>query len=130
MVLVDSSIWILLEHERIWLPEWLPDDESVATCPIIVQEVLRGTSTTARYELFLETFLSTDILDSPTPLSRFEEAAKLFLHCRDAGVTPSSVDCLIAACAIAHDVPLFHNDADFDHIARVAPLQIFTRSSS
>ncbi len=92
--------------------------------------MLRGTETPARYELFLDTFLAMDLLDSPTPLSRFEEAAKLFRLCRSAGVTPSSVDCLVAACAIAHQVPLFHNDADFDHIARVAPLQIFSRSSA
>lgn len=67
------------------------------------------------------------VLDAPTPFERFEEAAQLYLLCRDAGVTPSATDCLVAACAIAHRIPLLHDDADFLHIARVAPLRLFSR---
>jgi predicted nucleic acid-binding protein len=108
----------------------IPEEETIATCPMILHEVLRGTQDARGYALALDSFLSTEILDSPTPLSRFEQAAKLYLHCRDAGVTPSSSDCLIAACAIGHQIPLFHQDTDFDHIARVAPLRLFTRFSA
>lgn len=63
--------------------------------------------------------MAVELLDDPTPLTRFEEAAQIYLRCRDAGVTPSAVDCLVAACAIAHDIQLVHNDSDFNHIARV-----------
>ena len=35
----------------------------------------------------------------------------------------SSVDCLIAACAIRNGVPILHSDRDFDAIARFTPLQ-------
>jgi predicted nucleic acid-binding protein len=40
------------------------------------------------------------------------------------GVTiRSSVDCLIAACAIRNGLPILHSDRDFDAIARFTPLQ-------
>jgi predicted nucleic acid-binding protein len=92
-----------------------------------VLEVLRG-SRPERYEKNRTLLMSVEMLDAPTPFKRFEEAAQLYRRCRERGVTPSVSDCLVAACAIAHDVPLLHNDADFTHIARVAPLKLFTRS--
>jgi predicted nucleic acid-binding protein len=55
--------------------------------------------------------------------SRFLEAAELYRTARRAGVTVrSSVDCLIAACAIRHRVGVLHVDRDFDALARVSPL--------
>jgi len=43
---------------------------------------------------------------------------------RALGVTiRSSVDCLIAACAIRNGLPILHSDRDFDAIARFTPLQ-------
>jgi len=58
------------------------------------------------------------------PLERFEEAAQLYLRCRDAAFTiRKATDCLIAACAMAHAATILHRDRDFDHIARVAPLR-------
>lgn len=124
MVLVDSSVWILADKRRISLSQFLPEDEVVATCPMIVQEVLRGARNPTHYEAVRQALLDTQVLDSPTPFQRFEEAARVFLACRDAGVTPrSSVDCLVVATAIAYDVPLVHNDRDFEHVARVLPLK-------
>ena len=35
----------------------------------------------------------------------------------------SSVDCLIAVCAIRNDLTLLHHDRDFDQLARIAPLR-------
>ena len=129
MVLVDTSIWIRLEHQRDTLPRLLPDDErDVAACPIVVMEFLRGVQNEKRYRLGREMFMFAHMLDAPTPLERFEEAAQLYLQCRKEGITASSADCLIAACAIAHDVPLLHDDADFEHIARLTALRTVTRS--
>jgi predicted nucleic acid-binding protein len=100
----------------------------VATCPIVVTEVLRGTQDSGRYCLAFDALMNSTMLDAPTPLLRFEQAARLYLRCRGEGVTPSTADCLVAACAIANNVPLLHRDADFDHIARATSLKIFTRS--
>jgi predicted nucleic acid-binding protein len=127
VVLVDSSIFIRVEHAHAAFADLVPDEE-IATCPMVILEVLRGTRDARRYAATREMMTSFEILDEPTPLVRFEEAAKLYLRCRAAGVTPSTADCLIAACAIAHNVPLLHDDQDFLHIARIAPLRIFSRS--
>jgi predicted nucleic acid-binding protein len=116
----------MVEHERMHLSDVTDDD--VAACPVVVLEVLRGTRDAKRYAAAREMLTSVELLDEPTPLERFEEAARIYLRCRAAGVTPSAVDCLVAACAIAHDIPLLHNDADFEHIARVVPLKTLTPS--
>jgi len=128
VVLVDSSVWVRVEHERVDLAELVPN-EPIATCPIVIMELLRGTRSAKKYETTRDMLMAVELLDDPTPLIRFEEAARIYLRCRDAGVTPSAVDCLVAACAIAHGIPLVHDDTDFDHISRVVTrLQLFTRS--
>lgn len=104
------------------------NDEVVATCPIIVHEILRGARSAKKHELARALLMSAVMLDAPTPLQRFEEAAGIYLQCRQAGVSPSTADCLIAASAIAHGIPLLHRDSDFDFIARATRLIILTPS--
>lgn len=131
MLLVDSSIWILAERGRIDLTGMLPRDQRPAVCPAIVLEVLRGTPNLSQYELARGVLLAAEMLDDPTPFDRFEQAAQLFLRCRDAGVTVrSSIDCLVAATALAHDATVFHDGRDFEHIKRVVPLRTATRFSA
>lgn len=120
MVLVDSSVWIRVQRRRASLADSIPADEEAALCPVVFMEVLRG-SRTETYGVVREMLTSAAMLDDPVPLERFEEAARIYMNCRSAGVTPSAMDCLVAACAIAHDVPLVHDDGDFVHIARVIP---------
>jgi predicted nucleic acid-binding protein len=129
VILVDSSVWVAVDHRRISLADLIPPDEEVACCPIIVTEVMRGTQM-ERYQATRAMLYGATMLDVPTPLARFEEAAQLYLKCRKKGITPSTPDCLIAACAIANRVPLLHDDSDFELIAGVVPLKLFTRSAS
>ena len=99
-------------------------DEVVAFCPAVVQEILQGAANEAQFARIRRKLLPEVMLDDPVPLSRFEEAAQIYLTCREVGLTiRSSIDCLIAACAIAHRVPILHDDRDFDHIAAVSPLR-------
>jgi len=123
VVLVDSSAWVLVGRGVLDLDARLPE-ELIATCPPIVQEMLQGASG-GRQQLAMRLILErAEMLDESVPLERFRHAAQLFRHCREEGFTiRSSVDCLIAACAITHAVPLLHDDRDFDYIARVAPLK-------
>lgn len=125
MVLVDSSIWLQVEREGYDLGSRVAYRD-IATCPPIVQEVLQGSDSEARYRLNEMTLHTVHMLDDPMPLARFEEAAQLYRRCSKAGFQlRSGVDCLIAVCAIAHDVPLLSRDRDFVHIARVASLRLF-----
>lgn len=55
----------------------------------------------------------------------YESAAELYRLCRRTGETPRQLsDCLIAAVAIRNDAELLCEDADFDAIARHAPLRL------
>jgi predicted nucleic acid-binding protein len=63
-------------------------------------------------------------VESPLGAEVFDEAIKLFRQARRAGVTiRSSVDCLIAACAIRHDLEVLHRDRDFAALASVSELR-------
>lgn len=122
MILVDSSVWVLIERGAVDLDQVIAEDD-IAVCPPIYQEVLQGIRSAERYLKSRGALLRQVMLDAPVPLARFEDAARLYLRCRAAAFTiRRSTDCLIAACAIAHDIPLLHDDRDFEHIARVAPL--------
>ncbi|MFP5245877.1 MAG: hypothetical protein ACLGH0_04210, partial [Thermoanaerobaculia bacterium] len=90
MLLVDSSVWVLAERNRIVIADHIPEDEVAATCPIILQEVLRGVQSFRQYDLTRRVMLTTELLDAPTPLERFEQAARIYLACRAEGVTPRS----------------------------------------
>ena len=54
-----------------------------------------------------------------------EQAAVLHRACRRAGETPRSLnDCLIAAVALRHDVPVLHRDRDFTVLAQHTDLRL------
>ncbi|HEX6160244.1 MAG TPA: PIN domain-containing protein [Thermoanaerobaculia bacterium] len=125
-MLADTSAWI--NHLRGIHP--IPEEVVLVTVPPVLQEVLHGADLARSYDLLREVVLSSaTMLDNPMPLERFEQAAQIYLRCRDKGYTPrSSVDCLIAASAIAHDAELLHDDRDFGFIAEVVPLRLFSPS--
>ena len=126
MILVDSSAWI----------EFLRDTDSPAcrevdrllskstaiTDPVLM-EVLAG----ARHDeharqlrglLGRATLLRCETAD-------FSTAALLHRVCRSGGETVRSLfDCLIAAVALRHDVPVLTADADFDVLARYASVRL------
>ena len=73
-------------------------------------------------------YLDTQIIYGVTRgLESYAQAARIYFRCREKGVTPrSSIDCLICQVAIEHKLQLLHNDADFNHMARVIKeVQIF-----
>ncbi len=123
MILLDSSAWIKLTGRDVGVAARVQNDE-VALCPSVAQELLQGAGTLPRYSKLLRTLRQAVMIDDPVPLTRFEQAAHIYLRCRLKSFTiRKSTDCLIAACAIAHDLTLLHDDRDFDFIAEVAPLK-------
>jgi len=128
MILVDSSTWIVVGMS-LWSLAKHTHGEVVAVCPPIIHELLQGIDDERRYALTRELLHTARILDGDVPLRRFEEAAQIYMKCRSEGYTiRSSYDCLIAACAIAHEVPLLTEDRDFGYIAKVTTLRVLTRS--
>jgi predicted nucleic acid-binding protein len=120
MVLVDTTVWIdffaakstpeVAELERL-----VNEEEDICICGIILTEVLQGIRKDADYQRTLsrfETFLFLP-MDRPS----FVRAAELYRSLRHRGITiRKPVDCMIASVAIEHDIPLLHNDWDFDPI--------------
>jgi predicted nucleic acid-binding protein len=97
LILLDTSTWI--ECFRSCNPlhlEEIVEFDRIVTCLPVIQEVLQG---------FCD-----------------EEAFRI--AARRHGVTVrSSVDCLIAACALRHGLTVLHRDRDYSQLAKVSPLQ-------
>ena len=124
MLLVDTSAWIEVFRKpaRLDLDDIGGLDE-VVTCLPVMQEVLQGFRDEAAFRVAREAMLALPCIESPLRQERFEEAAGLYRAARRAGYTVrSSVDCLIAACAIRNGLTVLHRDRDFPALARVSPL--------
>ena len=125
MVLVDTSVWIAVfrRHARVRLDD-LVDFDDVVTCLPVVQEVLQGFDDERAYRVARESMLALPTVESPMSSEVFDEAAALYRTARRSGRTiRSGVDCLIAACAIRHDLDVLHDDRDFTALAEISPLR-------
>lgn len=125
MVLVDTSVWIStfrrVNPTRI---DSLVDLDEIVTCLPVVQEVLQGFDREDLYRRARTAMWAFPIVESPLSAAVVEDAVELYRRARRAGLTiRSSVDCLIAACAIRHDLTVLHADRDFGALARVSQLR-------
>ena len=127
--LVDTSVWIDFlnagsngnggPHVRL-LDGLLEPPSRIVLTPIVLQEILQGTRDEAIFRRYQRFFGSQQFILAADPLESHIEAARIFFHCRRAGVTiRSSIDCMIGRIAIENDAMLLHNDEDFRRIARV-----------
>lgn len=125
MILVDSSVWIagFRRKNPLDLPGVIDIDTAV-TCLPIVMEVLQGFDDARAMKLARTALLSLPIVESPLRLEVFEESIRLYQAARRGGFTVrSSVDCLIATCAIRNDLLVLHMDRDYESLARVSALR-------
>ena len=129
MILVDTSAWV--EYLRATgspaaghVRSLIATDAALATCDVIRMEVLAG----ARDRAHLADLRGLCARCTSVPLAAedYETAASLHRTCRLGGETVRKlVDCLIAAAALRHDLPLLHMDGDFDAIARHSALRVY-----
>ncbi|HME91701.1 MAG TPA: PIN domain-containing protein [Myxococcaceae bacterium] len=125
MILVDTSVWIeALRRDRPLQLEQLVDFDEIVTCLPILQEVLQGFRDERAFRVARDSMTALPTVESPLRQEIFEEAANLYRSARRSGLTVrSSVDCLIAACAIRNDLTVLHRDRDFPLLAKVSALQ-------
>ena len=126
-MIADTSAWVEFlrgtgsRSHRI-LQDALAREQTVWLPAVVLQELLQGARDAAhfiRLEVQLQQLPGLDDLD-PRDIAR--DAALLYARCRWQGHTVRSPnDCVVAACAIASDLPLLAQDRDFDTIAAVAP---------
>ena len=125
MLLVDTSVWIeVFRRDTTVHLESVADLEEVVTCLPVIQEVLQGFRDERAFQVARESLYALPIVESPLKRVVFNEAIHLYRRSRQSGVTVrSSVDCLIAACALRHGLTVVHRDGDFNDLARISPLE-------
>jgi predicted nucleic acid-binding protein len=125
VVLVDTSAWIEVFRKPSRLAiESVVDFDDIVTCLPVVQEVLQGFTDETAFRTARSAMLALPIVESPLRVAVVEEAVDLYRRARRAGLTiRSGADCLIAACAIRHDLTVLHADRDYPALARVSTLR-------
>jgi len=132
LILVDTSVLSLAFRRRIKanplpplvgiLHRLIEQDQPVVVPGIVLQELLSGVRTRTEYERL------RDLMEGfPLMLAAREhhlEAARIANTCRQAGISVSTVDCLIAAMAIAAKSKLLTGDEDFERIASCCDLHL------
>jgi len=128
VILVDTSVWIELLNGRLGKKLTADDLLQFVTCGPVAQEVLQGLRAGGPADWFRDAFLALPRLSDPLPWNIFLEAADIYRQGRRKGHTiRSSTDCLIAAIAIANQVPVWHRDRDFTTIAKYTPLAVLDK---
>ena len=117
MVLVDTTVWIdfflASSHPHVkTLENLIFNREDICLCGIILTEVLQGIRENSEFKRTRD--LLANLIFLPMHYSVFLQSAEIYRNLRRKGITiRKSVDCMIAAVAIEHDIPLLHNDRDF-----------------
>jgi predicted nucleic acid-binding protein len=125
VVLVDTSVWreLFRKPAKVRLDD-IVDFDDIVTCLPVIEEVLQGFDSEPAYVRARESMRAFPIVESPLGEDVFLQAADLYRSGRRMGLTiRSSVDCVIAACAIRHQLEVLHRDRDFDVIAKISPLR-------
>ena len=127
MYLVDTTVWIdflrgndtqavemlkgLLRHSR-----------SYGICDQILMELLQGARDEQGFTTLGEYLGCQPFYEFVDSRQSHVDAAAIYARCRRRGSTiRSAFDCLIAQCAIEHNLTLLHHDRDFLALAEVVP---------
>ena len=130
MIVVDTTVWIdFLEARRTTfdhhLTELLETDAPIALVDVVYCEILQGIRDEEAYVRTRADLRVHPIL-RPRGLETFEAAANLYRAARRRGLTiRRSSDCIIAATCLEADAEIYHNDRDFDALARVSKLSVY-----
>ena len=122
MVLVDTTVWIDFlsgspyPHVKT-LENLILNREDICLCGIVLTEVLQGIREDSEFKRTRG--LLANLIFLPMGYSIFLRSAEIYRNLRKKGITiRKPVDCMIAAVAIENDLPLLHNDKDFDPIEK------------
>lgn len=130
MIVVDTTVWIDFLEARntlfdLHLKELIERGESVGLTDLIYCEVLQGILDNTKFRHTRSILRAYPILQM-RGLRTFEHAAGIYRACRRRGFTiRKTADCLIAATCLEARAELYHNDRDFEFIAKVRGLKIY-----
>ena len=127
MILVDSSVWIDFFSSSpgragAELRRLIEEAEPFALTGIVVAEVLQGLTRDARR---IEQYLMQWEMLEPRGFETWREAASIYRTARAKGITPTTIDAVIAAIALEHKASVFTLDQDFFRIASITRLALY-----
>jgi len=134
VIVVDTTVWIdFLEAKGtpfdLHLAGLIQREETLALTDLIYCEVLQGIIDETNFRR-IRTILQSYPILRMHGLDTFEHAARIYRECRRGGFTiRKTVDCLIAATCLEAGAELYHNDRDFEAIAKVRGLRIYQPKS-
>ena len=120
MLLIDTSVWIRLFRDqkgkfKQTLIEAI-DGQDYYLSRFTQTELLQGARNEKEWTE-LNNYLSTQDYIAPS-VESWSHAARIYYELRRQGITVrNTIDCLIAASAIEHNLLLLHDDRDFEAIA-------------
>lgn len=130
MILVDTTVWIDFFAARslphvVALETIIKRRENICICGIILTEVLQGIRQDSEFRKTKDLFNTLILL--PMPYTVFLKSADIYRKLRKIGITiRKPLDCIIASVAIENDIPLLHNDKDFQPIEKHCGLKVLS----
>jgi hypothetical protein len=130
-VLVDSTVWIdflrgTSTSQTEALVRLIENRMDLCICGFVLTEVLQGIRNERQFAATREQLERLVYLDSDK--STFELGATIFRSLSQRGITVrNSIDCLIAATVVQHNVALLEDDRDFVFIDKHYPLHLIGR---
>jgi hypothetical protein len=130
IILVDTTVWIDFFAARslphvVALETIIKRREDICICGIILAEVLQGIRQDTEFRKTRDLFNTLILL--PMPYTAFLRSADIYRKLRKIGITiRKPLDCMIASVAIENDIPLLHNDRDFQPIEKHCGLKQIT----
>jgi predicted nucleic acid-binding protein len=126
LILVDSSLWIvaLKTNCPVTIKELIGDlleKDLVATCGLIMVEILQGTKNNKEYNMIAEEMNALHYLEANKEV--LNTGAQLAYKLRRKGITIPTVDLCIASLAIYYDLSLYQSDHHFEMIAKNSSLK-------
>ncbi len=127
MYLVDTSVWVNYINGTDspaveFLDQLLLVPMMVGITDLIYMEILQGAKSESAFKKLQRYFSTQKFYRFADPQSSYAKAASLYLSCRRQGITVrSSIDCLIAQCALENELILLHHDRDYKNLQKVMP---------
>src|SRR5262249_43528420 len=104
------------------LDEALHSEERVCISNIVVTEVLQGFRRDREFELARRALSGVERL--PLSHASYVNAARLYRRLRARGITPKTIDCVVAQACLEFGASLLTKDSDFEDIARHSRLRL------
>ena len=127
MILVDTSVWIAyfsnVETLEVDFLDQMIRQREIYICGVIITEILQGIKNEKTYHDISSVLTSLKYLDAL--YETYIRAANIYRKLREKGITiRKTMDCIIAAIALKHDMELLHMDRDFNEIEKYCNLKV------